>query len=234
MFQAAEKNKYANYPGLFIHPALTILQGDRRWKKLTKQVDQNRLAKIKKPNKKIIRQLDKMYIKDQGARGHVYDSMEKKFGFNSKEMDAYLLQVTKEDEANAKKVTRIIDKQGWLGIDEVGSMGAYTLFLVIQHASPALQMKYLPLLKEQVKAQQASPTHLGFLEDRIEVMQGRPQIYGTQLKIDNATGKRILLPIKDPENIDKRRAEIYLEPIAEYLKKIGLVWDIEAQKKAAQ
>lgn len=44
-----------------------------------------------------------------------------------------------------------------------------------------------------------------------------------------------LWPVLDPENIDKRRAEIGLEPIAEFLKsRFDFEWDLEEQVKRTE
>ena len=42
-------------------------------------------------------------------------------------------------------------------------------------------------------------------------------------------------PVYDPENIDKRRAEIGLEPIAEFLKdRFDFEWNLEEQIKRSE
>ena len=54
--------------------------------------------------------------------------------------------------------------------------------------------------------------------DRILVYKGKPQIYLTQFKI-SANGLMKLSPIEDPDNVNKRRAELGLEPLEEYKKR---------------
>ena len=38
-------------------------------------------------------------------------------------------------------------------------------------------------------------------------------------------------PLIDPDNVDKRRAEVGLGPIQEYISKWGTTWDVEEYKK---
>lgn len=57
--------------------------------------------------------------------------------------------------------------------------------------------------------------NIAYLEDRVRVHQSQPQIYGTQF-YTNAQDELVPRPIEDPENVDKRRAEIGLNTLAEY------------------
>jgi hypothetical protein len=56
------------------------------------------------------------------------------------------------------------------------------------------------------------------IQDRILVNENELQIYGMQFQY-NADRKLEPFPIKDPEYVDQRRAEIGLEPLKEYLKR---------------
>lgn len=128
----------------------------------------------------------------------------------------------KQDEANLKLVTNILDKFGWLGEDMVGARGNSALFLVIQHSDQKTQEKYLPIMREAVKKGNADPGSLALLEDRVALAQGKKQIYGSQLTMDPETGKYVLSPIEDEINVNKRRAEVGLQPIEEYVKYWGI------------
>ncbi len=74
----------------------------------------------------------------------------------------------------------------------------------------------------RLKKGEIDASNVALLEDRILVREGKEQIYGTQLKTNERTGKLELSPIKDEENVDKRRQAVGLPPIAEYLKTFGL------------
>ncbi len=54
--------------------------------------------------------------------------------------------------------------------------------------------------------------------------QGKPHNYGTQLITDPTTGKSSLQPIADEIDVDKRRAAVGLEPLAEYAKRFGVIY----------
>jgi len=131
------------------------------------------------------------------------------------------------DSINVEKIKIFLDTYGWLGESIIGEKGNKTLFLVIQHADIDTQVHYLPLMRNAVKNGNASPKHLAYLEDRILIRQGEKQIYGTQYAIDFETNEYTVYPILDPENVDKRRAEIGLIPISEYLENCNIEWNLE-------
>ena len=60
--------------------------------------------------------------------------------------------------------------------------------------------------------------------------QEKKQVYGTQIRMDK-DGGYFLFPIEDPDNVDKRRALVGLEPLADYLSNWKLTWNIEQYKK---
>ncbi len=135
-----------------------------------------------------------------------------------------------QDSINLLTVEKIIDKYGWLSSGEIGSFANSALFLVIQHSSSlTVQEKYLPIIRAAVRQRKCPPQSLALLEDRVSIRKGKRQIYGSQLKMINGTLQ--VLPIEDPDNVDSRRAEVGLQPLAEYLKFWDLEWNLEEHKK---
>jgi hypothetical protein len=96
----------------------------------------------------------------------------------------------------------------------VGEDGAHAAWCLAQHADPDHQSKFLGLLRAAAAAGEASVRDLAYLEDRVRVFGGRPQLYGTQFMYDKDELKP--LPIEDPENLDQRRAAVGLGPFAEH------------------
>lgn len=127
-----------------------------------------------------------------------------------------------QDSVNLLKVTRILDKYGWLGPDVIGWQGGTALFLVIQHADLKVQEKYLPIMREAVKVGKMNSGSLALLEDRVALRQGKKQIYGSQIE-KNAKGDWVVSPIEDEINVNERRKSVGLEPLEDYVKK----WNID-------
>ena len=87
-------------------------------------------------------------------------------------------------------------------------------------------------MTDAVKNGRANPSDLALLEDRVAIGQGRKQIYGSQIGRDpDNTQLYYILPLEDPDNVDKRRAKVGLQPIAEYISQWQIKWDIEQYKK---
>jgi hypothetical protein len=164
--------------------------------------------------------LNAIYEEDQSGRLKI-DSLQKIFGWKSEQVQSLLRPMDIQDSINLIKVKNIIDTHGWLGPDEVGKQGAQTIFLVIQHADSLTQVTYFPAMQEAVKKCKAQPEALALLEDRILTNQGKEQIYGSQLKMNEA-GKYEFFPIKDEINVNKRRASVGLQPLEKYAKYFGI------------
>lgn len=175
-----------------------------------------------KANKKLRAELEDIYNSDQGIR-YKYIDLEKQYGRDSKEVKAIMTEWRITDSVNCIKVTGILDKYGWVGDYEVGEQGNSTLFLVIQHADIKIQDKYLPMMRKAVKENKAKVRELALLEDRVLIDHGKKQLYGSQIEMDETTGKYKISPIEDEPNVNRRRASVGLGPLEEYVKQ----WDIK-------
>lgn len=150
-----------------------------------------------------VRDIEKMGVSDQSIRGNPADVSES---------DMARQEVI--DRANMKRLSEIIDRFGWPGNSFAGVDNANHAFLVLQHADLDSQRKYLPILREAVTQAQASPSNLAMLEDRVLVGEGRPQRYGTQFK---SSKPLVMHPVADEANLDRRRSEVGLPPMADYI-----------------
>ena len=116
-----------------------------------------------------------------------------------------------------------------------GEQGNWTICNVIQHSDNKIRIKYLPMMRQAVKEEKLEPRFLVRAEDRIATERGDLQIYGGQMKFYPETKSFNVWPVYDPVNIDKRRAEIGLEPIAEFLKnRFDFEWNLEEQIKRSE
>jgi len=181
-------------------------------------------------NDTLARQLEQIYSDDQLYRGQEEEVLGK-FGWQSKEYATLQNDEWKQDSINQVKVGAILDKYGWLGVAEVGDNGASGLWYVIQHSDYQMQNKYLPMMRVALKEKKLKPGRFALLEDRMALREGRKQIYGSQLYANAKTGENFVVPIDNPENVDQRRAEMELPPLAEYLGSFGLSWNLEQYKK---
>lgn len=138
--------------------------------------------------------------------------------------DSVIAHMALQDSLNLLRVTAIIDSAGWLSAEEVGAKASQALFLVLQHADrqPAVQARYLPIMREAVAEGRARPRELAMLEDRVAVNSGRPQLYGSQIGWKD--GRPFMQPIADEARVNERRAAVGLEPLERYAERFGLQW----------
>jgi hypothetical protein len=209
---------------------LVSLKKDARWEsylvKLQKKADSVE-ANYDKP---LRAELIKIFEDDQSIR-HRYVDATKKLGYKNPTVDSLVKIMIYQDSLNLLKITHILDTKGWVGSDKVGGQANQTLFLVIQHSPLKTQEKYLPMMREAVKKGNASANNLALLEDRVALGQGKKQVYGSQIYRDEKTNRFYVAPLLDPDNVDKRRAEAGLGPIAGYVKNWDIHWNVEEYKK---
>jgi hypothetical protein len=120
---------------------------------------------------------------------------------------------------NADRLKAIIGVHGWPGRSRVGEEGATYAWMIVQHASGDVEFQRhgLELIKEAVSRDEAPLSHAAYLEDLIRVMEGRPQLYGTQFELDKE-GRMSPLPIQDPANVNERRRAAGLGRIEERIR----------------
>jgi hypothetical protein len=124
------------------------------------------------------------------------------------------------DAKNTSWMRGIVKQYGWPGPELVGKDGTEAAFLLVQHAEHSFQKEMLPLVTDAYHAHKLSGQNYALLVDRVLVRDGKPQIYGTQAKgVDKWNGHEpVFDPIEDEANVDRRRAEVGLPPMAEYVK----------------
>ncbi|WP_411894597.1 DUF6624 domain-containing protein [Winogradskyella sp. A2] len=182
----------------------------------------------------LIAVLDTIWIKEQQPI-RLRDSFMKKYGAESELVLEQQKIYEQNHIANEKKVKDILDTYGWPSHEMIGDQGNWTICNVIQHSDNEIRIMYLPLMRQAVKDKKLEPRFLVRAEDRIATEKGEPQIYGGQMKYYPETKSFNVWPVFDPKNIDKRRAEIGLEPIAVFLKnRFDFDWDLEEQIKRTE
>jgi Family of unknown function (DUF6624) len=221
---------YTNYGHIATDTDLSILYSDNRWSQVLDLVKASKEKAEANFDKPLMAVLDSIYQEDQNLRLQSGD-VEKEYGRESPEIEAIWKTIAEKDSINLIKIQKILDERGWLGTDIIGEQGNSTLFLVIQHSELPIQEKYLPMMREAVSKGNASPSSLALLEDRVALRQGKKQIYGSQIVRDQETGEYCLSPLIDPDNVDKRRAEVGLGTLQDYVSHWDIVWDLEQYKK---
>ena len=124
------------------------------------------------------------------------------------------------DVENTQRMKEIVEQIGWATRSKVGGHASEMAWLLVQHADHdrAFQQKCHELMKAQ-SAGEVSPANIAYLEDRVRVGEGHPQLYGTQFYVD-AAGNFGPRPIEDPDHVDERRQALGLQPLSEYAREV--------------
>ncbi|WP_052423623.1 DUF6624 domain-containing protein [Nonomuraea candida] len=137
------------------------------------------------------------------------------------------LEASQEDwdrveKANTDRMRQILDAHGWPGHAMVGEDGAHAAWALVQHADRDLdlQRRGLELMRQAVERDDADPSDLAYLVDRVRVAERRPQVYGTQWETNPQGEWRPRTPIEDEAKVDERRAAAGLKPLREYLEEL--------------
>ncbi|MFC3713201.1 DUF6624 domain-containing protein [Sphingoaurantiacus capsulatus] len=126
--------------------------------------------------------------------------------------DGYNSEMQAVHEANAAELAAILDAGGWPSREAVGAEAADAAWLVAQHAIglPDFQRRCLAL----IAASDAPAWQAAMLEDRIRILEGHEQRYGTAFDWDE-DGQMSPQPIEQPDDVDARRAAVGLPPLSE-------------------
>lgn len=122
------------------------------------------------------------------------------------------------DERNTSRMKEIVEQIGWPTISKVGKEASDNAWLLVQHADQDVEFQQycLDLMKREPSAE-VDMGNIAYLEDRVRVNTGRPQVYGTQFRWE---GSKPIQNIEDIENVDQRRAEVGLDTLEENLKRM--------------
>ena len=126
------------------------------------------------------------------------------------------IKYAKEDHRNQELVISIIEKCGMPTLKEVDQKQMDAIWLGLQHSTKEIRKKYFPQVEKAVKNGDLSKGQYALMKDRMLMDEGKPQIYGSQIK----NGK--LYKLENPENVNKRRKEMGMEPIEDYLKNFNI------------
>ena len=116
--------------------------------------------------------------------------------------------------ANASRLRQIIAVFGWPGFALVGEKGAKASWRIALHsiAEPTFMRQCRDLLDAASQSGDAPRWQFAIIDDRIRVYEGRPQRYGTQLRV-GANGLEPH-PLENEARVSSMRAQAGLPPLA--------------------
>lgn len=128
--------------------------------------------------------------------------------------EGYNQEMEELHNSNAHLLNDIIDTIGYPTIDKVGEEASEAAWLIIQHSigQPGFMKKCKKLLEKAVSENQADPKNLAYLADRIAVLEGKPQLFGTQFDWDE-NGELNPRRYDDVGEVNRRRQALGLNTL---------------------
>ena len=122
------------------------------------------------------------------------------------------------DSTNMAKLLKLIEQYGFPTWKLVGQEGSANAWIIAQHSTEYIDW-YLKRFRKAVEENNASRQELAYMEDRLLVYNGRPQLYGTQFLYSVADSIAYLYATIDMKHLDERRVLMDMYFMEEYLKR---------------
>jgi len=128
--------------------------------------------------------------------------------------DAYHPRLEEVHRANSSRLRQIIAVFGWPGFTLVGEKGAKAAWRIALHSisEPPFMRQCRDLIDRASEAGDVPRWQFAIIDDRIRVYEGKPQRYGTQLRM-GANGLEPH-PLEDDARVSSMRAQAGLPPLA--------------------
>jgi hypothetical protein len=179
------------------------------------------------------RVLEDVYDKDQAARAWTVGMA----SLSADEIVEYTAEMERVDSLNQTMVFGILDNDGWPS--NLSDKANRAIWIVIDHSDLTSRSKYLSFVRAKADEGILDKSDYAMLNDRVLMEEGKPQVYGTQIKMaatfdgEDMAMQLYLWPVENPDALDSLRRSVGLSPIEEYLRSssesVGqeVIWDKE-------
>lgn len=128
---------------------------------------------------------------------------------------AFVRRLMRTDSALSIRLREMIETHGWPDAERVGQSAVHAAFLIVQHSPfDDFRQAMLPHVEQDAKAGVLDAQDYAAMVDRIRTHRGEPQLYGTQYSL--VDGYLIRDPVENADDLERRREELGLMPVAEY------------------
>jgi hypothetical protein len=201
---------------------LKSLHVDKRWDKFLKEVTRRKADREDQYNSKVENELAEIYKADQDIR-KLYLASLRQIPKDSLKTDSLGKAMMRIDSGNAIAVSKVLENINLNQLLTLSDNSITTIFAVVQHSNASYQEKYFPFIEQAFKNGQIKKQLYVLLLDRMAMYKGNEQLYGTQI-ITTTAGYSFVSPVADPINLDKRRQEMGMPKMQNYLNRYNLQW----------
>jgi hypothetical protein len=209
-------------------PTLIPAREDKKWDVFENKLISMLSTKYNNPYKDIeyakalwrLGAYDQAYFNEIGIAG-------RKLGMRSSVSSAIWKLKFMIQEKSQKELEQLVAVKGWPKISEVGRPAAMAAYLVAMHTNDGSQKKYLPMIKQKCEENELPWQRYANIYDRCLFNENKPQKYGTHTRFNEQTKSEELYPLEDETKVDEWRKELGLEPLAEYLARLNIKFQLK-------
>ena len=139
-----------------------------------------------------------------------------KENISRKKSDALIERIRESRENNAARLCPILKQYGWPTTSLVGKDGVEAAFHLLRNSVPQMKFDLLPVIVAAATVGAISRPNFASYVDRIRLDAGLKQLFGTQAT--PMDGFLVLFPIEAEAQVDARRKQFELPPLADYLR----------------
>lgn len=207
--------------GPLYDPDLYFLTSDARWEAVENRLLDRLAGQVEGAfDRTYARHLLQMRMHEWAFRYHIMLAF-RELGPASPVLTALSKAMGEHHDANLERLQGLLEEKGWPALSAVGEAAAYAAGNIINHSDLATRQKYLPMLKATCEKGEGDWSRYAHILDRTELELGHPQVYGTQMALNEDTGNYEAQPMIEPGKVNERRAARGLELIEVQLKRFN-------------
>jgi hypothetical protein len=147
-------------------------------------------------------------------------------GTADEQKKCFVETLEKIDQPHAARLNEIFVQTGFPTEKSVGKDGLQAFMILLQHTpDETLRRKSIKPITKAFKRREIPPHDYANFVDRLLVHQGKPQLYGSNF--DMKDGKLVMSPVRNRQNLARRRKKIGLPPIEEYARMMKEIYHLE-------
>ncbi len=149
---------------------------------------------------------------------------------NNRKADDLFQGLKETRNKNASAVCQMLKTYGWPSAELVGAEGVEATFFLIKNSSFELQLDLLPVVIAAINKGALPRAEFPGYFDLLRLKVGLKQLFGTQATLAN--GFLVLYPIEAEAQVDARRKEFGLGPLARYLHALEATYQLPLVRSA--
>ncbi|MFK7809249.1 MAG: DUF6624 domain-containing protein [Saprospiraceae bacterium] len=184
-------------------------------------------------NPQLVTQIGELTKRHQSHR-KLSSELFRKHGLESKKMTQNDELIREDDRGNRNAAKAIFEKHGYPTISTVGAEKSHEFWVIVQNCDMDVdfQLAVLKVTDKLIHKGEADPKDHAYLSDRVRINLGMKQMYGTQVAFNESKNTYEPYEMNKPEEVDARRKEMNLEPLATYIQKRNKKYDGSIKRKS--